>query len=477
LGSKYRFLSSHLLFSLLLLVFISLPPGLQVVRPTQAYASNLSTAAAPTWGFSHHNLQAAAKPASYFAHDLAAGNNSQSGDAVQPAVKKQRVHGAAELTSSFFWFHVVAIIVFIVASTLILSMPEVKASSATSPGESSRQVNLPEVSRHFLNMLNSRGSGRLESEVEFASGLKSLPMECWISLHANKRFQTLKQQCTPDSKELAHQKLLTFACEFMIEFLKDFLQDWCGLTVRDTSAKDYPVDPEHKVDLSFVVGRSRSGQVQWPDVVFGLEIKPEDLEAHLLKAKEQLCDFVSQLFYTDSRRTVVPAFAMTATKLRYFQFTRTMSDDLNSYEAMCTDEMSLFDGPNMTVGFCCLLHKLIKTPAALGYSILRTQHVVDTISAWLGTLRRPSPEFKIEPIKEPSRAGKPCLLKLGIPLSRHISDNVVAQQGNHSSLNEFNLLAPYPSVFSESQVCVFDIVHKAKRPSFFTVYRTPARCD
>jgi hypothetical protein len=292
-------------------------------------------------------------------------------------------------------------------------------------------------------------------------------------LHENTKFQTLKQQCTPESKELAHQNLLAFAFSFLI----DLLEDQCGFSVRDTSAKDYPMDPQHKIDLSFVVGRSIVGQVQWPDVVYGIEIKPEDLDSHLVEADQQLCDFVSQLFYTDSRRTFVPAFAMTATKLRYYQFTRTMSDDLGSYNVICTDKMSFLEGQNVSLGFCCVLHKLIKTPAALGYSILRTQHVVDTMISWFGKLPRPNPKFRIEPIKEPSRAGKPCLLQLFVPYSRYISENVLVKQAIQSQLDEFNLLAPYPSVFTKSEVCVFCDCQPSTASFIFTVYLSPARCD
>jgi hypothetical protein len=290
-------------------------------------------------------------------------------------------------------------------------------------------------------------------------------------LNEDKRFQTLKQQCTPESEQLAHQNLLAFAFSFLIEFLDDL----CGLTVRDTSAKDYPMDPRRRIDLTFVVERSKDGQVQWPDVVFGLVIKPEELDSHLEEAHQQLCDFVSQLFYTDVRRTFVPAFAMTATKLRYYEFTRTVSDDLGSYNVICSDELSFLEGQNVSLGFCCVLHTLINTPARLGYSILRTRYVVEAISAWLGSLPRPKPNFTIEPINGPSRAGKPCLLKLCVPNSWHISANVVAKQATQIPLDEFNLLAPYPYSFTKSEVCVFDIVNQAS--IFVTFHLIPAHCD
>jgi hypothetical protein len=327
-------------------------------------------------------------------------------------------------------------------STLILGLD---AGSASSPGVSGRQVNLPEVSQKLLDILQARGLAMV-SDVKFDPSLESLPNECWNFLHSNKRFKALKKSCTPHAEESVHQEFLTHAIGFMITFLGEK----CVLKHRDTSAQDYPIEPQHKVDLSFVVGLSEQSTVQWPDMVFGIEIKPKKLSSHMSKGQKQICDFVSQLFYTDPLRTFAPAFLMTATKLRYYEFTRTTDDDHPTYTASRTAELPLFEDSNVSLGFRLLLHKLIKSPAGLGYSMLRTQHVVNTLNAWTPSLKLRNLQLTMQPIKEPSRAGKPCLLKLCISSTPKFKPAEVVDELR--SLLEFDLRPPYPSKFLDFKV-------------------------
>jgi hypothetical protein len=320
-------------------------------------------------------------------------------------------------------------------------------------------VNLPEVSQRLLNVLNSQNCV-LDSQLDFTPDFESLSNDCWNHLHADAKFQTLKQQCTRESEELCHQQFLTHAIGLVIEFLGDK----CGLTLRDTSAADYPVAPQHKVDLSLVVKHAAMGRVQWLDMVLGIEVKPEQLLSNIAEGQKQTCDVSSQLFYTDPLRTFVPAFVMTATKLRFYQFTRSGNGDLCSYHVNRTDELPLFEVSTISSGFRLLLHTLMKSPARLGYSILRTLNIVDTMNVWLSSSRRP--KFKMTPIKEPSRAGKPCLLKLEIVPSRFILEDIDDQR----SLEAFDFRAPYPSTFLAFRVRLLQSVNNPISSPFFHVF-------